>query len=145
MLVMWLVAIALVIVTTQVHYEAMRGISFVMAKWRPRVRTHLTPMMVAIIFAHLIEIIIFAGAFYVVAEEFGLGALEGAVDGALDGTYRDYLYHSAVSYTSLGLGDVFPTGQMRLLTGVEALTGLLMIAWSASFTYLEMTKTWNRG
>jgi hypothetical protein len=47
-----------------------------------------------------------------------------------------------VSYTSLGLGDVYPQGGVRLLTGVEALVGLLMIAWSASFTYLSMEKYW---
>jgi hypothetical protein len=141
MLVMWLAVVVLVIVTVQVHYEALRGISFVMARWHPRVRSHLIPMMIAIIFARLIEVAIFAVGFYVVAEGFG----EGALEGKLGGTYRDYLYHSAVSYTSLGLGDVFPTGHLRLLTGVEALTGLLMITWSASFTYLEMTKTWNRG
>jgi len=97
------------------------------------------PMMIAIVVAHLVEVAIFAIGFYVVAEGFGAGSLEGS----LTGNYRDYLYHSAVSYTSLGLGDVFPTGHLRLLTGVEALTGLLMITWSASFTYLEMTKSWN--
>jgi len=140
MLVMWLATIFLVILIAQIHYEALRGISFVMGKWRPRSRSHLTPMMIAIIFTHLIEIAVFAVGFYFVAEGVGHGTLEGE----LGGGYLDYLYHSAVSYTSLGLGDVFPTGHMRLLTGVEALTGLLMIAWSASFTYLEMDKTWNR-
>jgi hypothetical protein len=140
MFVMWAAVIVLVAVTAQIHYEALRGISFVMGKWRPRARSHMPPMMIAIIFAHLFEVAVFALGFYVVAEGIGDGALEGK----LGGTYRDYLYHSAVSYTSLGLGDVFPTGHLRLLTGVEALTGLLMIAWSASFTYLEMDKSWNR-
>ena len=31
---------------------------------------------------------------------------------------------------------------MRLLAGVEGLLGLLMIGWSASFTYLMMEKLW---
>jgi hypothetical protein len=31
---------------------------------------------------------------------------------------------------------------VRLIAGVEALTGLLMIAWSASFTYVAMEKFW---
>ena len=47
-----------------------------------------------------------------------------------------------VSYTSLGLGDVWPTGVLRLITGLEALNGLILIAWSASFTYLSMEKFW---
>jgi hypothetical protein len=33
---------------------------------------------------------------------------------------------------------------VRLLTGIEALTGLIMIGWSASFTYLFMNKHWER-
>jgi hypothetical protein len=32
---------------------------------------------------------------------------------------------------------------MRLITGIEALNGLLLIGWSASFTYLAMQKFWN--
>ena len=53
-----------------------------------------------------------------------------------------YFYFSIVSYTSLGLGDVFPTGHLRFITGVEALNGLLLIAWSGSFIYIAMGKLW---
>jgi hypothetical protein len=28
------------------------------------------------------------------------------------------------------------------MTGLEALTGLVMITWSASFTFLEMQRDW---
>ena len=31
---------------------------------------------------------------------------------------------------------------MRLLTGIEALNGLVLIGWSASFTYLAMEEFW---
>jgi hypothetical protein len=31
---------------------------------------------------------------------------------------------------------------MRLVSGVEALNGLLLIGWSASFTYLAMERYW---
>ncbi|MDB5947629.1 MAG: two pore domain potassium channel family protein, partial [Ramlibacter sp.] len=53
-----------------------------------------------------------------------------------------FLYFSIETYTSLGFGDVFPLGQIRMLAGMEALTGLLMISWTASFTYLEMSRFW---
>ena len=56
--------------------------------------------------------------------------------------FSEYVYFSAVSYTSLGLGDIYPTGGLRLVTGAEALLGLLMIAWSASFAYLLMVELW---
>jgi hypothetical protein len=34
---------------------------------------------------------------------------------------------------------------MRYLTGIEALTGLVLVAWSASFLYLEMQQNWTNG
>ena len=52
------------------------------------------------------------------------------------------MYFSAVTYTTLGMGDMFPIANVRLIAGVEALTGLMMIGWSASFTYLAMEKFW---
>ena len=66
----------------------------------------------------------------------------GSFGGAHDGTFVDNIYFSVVSYTSLGFGDVFPVDNVRLISGVEALVGLLMIGWSASFTYLAMEKFW---
>jgi hypothetical protein len=49
---------------------------------------------------------------------------------------------SAVTYTSLGLGDYYPTRNLWLIAGVEALNGLVLIGWSASFTYLAMETYW---
>lgn len=53
-----------------------------------------------------------------------------------------FLYFSGETYTTLGLGDIYPTGSLRLVTGIEALTGLLMRSWTGSFTYLEMRRYW---
>ena len=39
---------------------------------------------------------------------------------------------------SLGYGDIAPLGLVRLLVGIESLIGLGLIAWSSSFTYLEI-------
>ena len=46
------------------------------------------------------------------------------------------------AFTTLGLGDVRPTGAMRILTGAEALLGLSLITWSASFAFLRMQRDW---
>ena len=56
--------------------------------------------------------------------------------------FVDYLYFSTATYTSLGYGDIYPLGGLRLMAGIETITGLMMIAWSASFTYLTMEKFW---
>ena len=54
------------------------------------------------------------------------------------------IYFSFSTYTSLGYGDIVPVGDARILAGVEAITGLVLIAWTASFTYLEMSMHWMR-
>ncbi|MEO5607197.1 MAG: ion channel, partial [Polaromonas sp.] len=49
---------------------------------------------------------------------------------------------SAETYSSLGFGDLIPTGPIRMLAGIEALNGLLLIGWSASFVYIAMERFW---
>jgi hypothetical protein len=39
---------------------------------------------------------------------------------------------------------VTPVGPIRLLAGLEALNGLLLIGWSASYTYIAMERFWER-
>lgn len=34
-------------------------------------------------------------------------------------------------------------GPARLLSGFEAMLGLVLIAWTASFTYFEMERNWS--
>ena len=39
----------------------------------------------------------------------------------------DLLYFASVNYTTLGYGDILPHGDLRLLAGLEALNGMLLI------------------
>lgn len=102
----------------------------------PRLRVLLS-VLVALV-AHTVEIWIFALGYYVLIHSNHFGELLGDLDHNL----YDYVYYSFVTYTSLGFGDVLPTEQLRFLTGLEAPTGLLLIAWTASFLYMEMQKYW---
>jgi uncharacterized membrane protein len=43
------------------------------------------------------------------------------------------LYFSAVTYTTTGYGDIVLKDDWRILSGVEALTGILMCGWSTGF------------
>ena len=61
---------------------------------------------------------------------------------AIVGGWIDAVYLSTVTYTTVGYGDLIPQGPLRLLLGVEALSGFLLVTWSASFTYLEMQRNW---
>lgn len=89
---------------------------------------------------HLIETVLYAVG-YLMIEEIGLGDLSGSI-GAGPTWLADHLYFSIASYTTLGIGDVMPEGAMRLIAGIESLNGLVLVAWSASFTYLMMERVW---
>jgi hypothetical protein len=55
-------------------------------------------------------------------------------------TAVDATCYVVVSVATLGFGDLAPVGNIRLLTGMESLTGFVLIGWSVSFTYLEMDR-----
>lgn len=133
-----LVSTFLVFATVLIHYETLRGLS----NWLPRLRIaprqRILVVICAVFLAHTAEVWLHALAFYFSAGSMGIGTFGGQFTHG----FHDCLYFSTVTYTSLGLGDIYPLGGLRLVSGVEALTGLLMIGWSASFTYLTMEKFW---
>ena len=89
---------------------------------------------------HVAEIWVFGIAAWGVLQHPHAGSVTGApVPGLLDAVYL-----SAVTYTTVGFGDLAPVGPIRFLSGTTALTGFVLIAWSASFTYLEMERFWRR-
>ena len=75
---------------------------------------------------------------YKVSIESGFGTLEGYFEGSI----ADHLYFSFTAFTTVGFGDIAPTGPLRLLAGMEAFTGFVPITWTASYLYLEMTRLW---
>ena len=139
MLVAMAVTTLLVLMTIAIHYEALRLTSALAPKLSflsPRPR--LIFVVTAIFAAHTLEVWLWAFGYYV-----GLHWLDmGGFGGEPISTLREMVYFSVVSYTTLGIGDIYPLEGLRLLTGVESLAGLLMITWSASFTYLTMEKYW---
>ncbi|MCP5150076.1 MAG: two pore domain potassium channel family protein [Ectothiorhodospiraceae bacterium] len=132
-------AAVLVLLTVLLHYEALRLVSLLLPKLTIPVRARIIVVVVGAFCAHTAEVWLYAIAYALLAGRFGIGT----IGGTFGGHFEDYLYFSAVTYTSLGLGDVYPLGGLRLLAGVEALNGLVLIAWSASFTYLAMERLWN--
>lgn len=124
-----------------IHYEILHGLHRQLLKISKRSHHYkLSTILVGISIAHFLEIIVYAIGFYA-SSQFGLGGLEGAVGAAAN--FEDYLYFSVVSYSTLGIGEIYPVGHLRLLTGVEAVVGLMLIAWSATFFYAHMEKRWN--
>jgi len=133
-----LVALLLVSATSLFHFFVLRWLSGGMARIPMRAEARIFVIVVATLAAHVGEIALYAAAYWGSAGVLQLGRFGGlAVERALD-----YLYFSAATYTSLGLGDIVPGGHLRFIAGIEALNGLLLIAWSGSFIYLAMGRLW---
>jgi len=131
-------SLLLIALTTLIHYEVLRSLHVGLPRLRIPIRTKLLVVIFAAFVAHVAEIALYAVTLFVLTHYPG----EGSLAGGKAITFIDCLYFSAETYTSLGMGDIAPRGPVRLLAGVEALNGLLLIAWSASFTYLSMEKFW---
>ncbi|HQV21659.1 MAG: two pore domain potassium channel family protein [Moraxellaceae bacterium] len=134
-----LITAALVFLTVLIHYEVLRLISGIIPKLKIQPRLRILVVIYGAFFAHTLEVWLFAASYYLLNTHLMLGSFHGLTPAA---HLYDFVYFSAVVYTSLGFGDILPKGHIRLIVGVEGLTGLLMIGWTASFTYLMMEKLW---
>lgn len=132
------IVIILVLCTVLIHLLALKTIYTYLNRNNSHPIIQIGMAVYTLMIAHFIEVVIFATGFYITVEY----AAIGNVKGEFSGDFREYIYFSLTSYTSLGIGDVYPYGPVRLITGIEALTGLLMIGWSASITYLCMHNAW---
>ena len=97
-------------------------------------RARVITTMIGLLAAHVAEIWLYAGAYFVLTGFPEFGAIQSETDGQ---TLLDLVYYSAMVYTTVGFGDMIPSGGIRLITATEALVGLSLIAWSASFTYFQ--------
>ncbi len=125
-------------VAVLVHYEALYRLSKLMPNLVMPHRYRVLAAVFGTLCAHVIEVWLFGFGYYFVIESLSLGTLMGNFDRSL----MDCIYFSFTTYTSLGFGDIHPQGSIRFLAGLEALTGLVLISWTASFLFIEMQKFW---
>jgi hypothetical protein len=121
-----------------IHYEGLAFTSRRLAVHRGHLRIKVLYAISLVIALHVLEIWIFALAVWVLL----LWPQCGSIAGAETPDFLDCVYLSAMTFTTVGFGDVAPRGAIRFLAGTEALTGFVLIGWSASFTYLEMERFW---
>ena len=129
-------SVVLVVLCIVIHYEALNLLKG-MSKRFPRHRTSLIVVMLGLFLAHVVEIWVYAAGYYLADQWLALGTLSQA-----SGNWFDYAYYSAMVYTTVGFGDIVPEGALRMMTMSEALSGLSLITWSASFAFLEMRRLW---
>ncbi len=75
-------------------------------------------------FLHLTQTLIWASAYRILPEtstEFS--------------NFLEAWYFSIVTFTTLGYGDIILHGKWRLLSGIEAINGIMLIGWSTAMMY----------
>jgi hypothetical protein len=132
-------AVLLIVGTSIIHGAGTLAISWALFRSRMFAARHfgpahnaslLTLLILALVAVHLAEIICWASFF------------------SFKGCFADFdtsLYFSMATYTTLGYGDVVLRGkEWRLLGGLEALTGSLMLCWSTVLLVHVVTKMYRQ-
>lgn len=139
MIKLFLINSLLVAAAVLVHYEMLYRLTRLIPRLsflKPRLR-----ILVAVfgaLMAHVMEVWLFAFAYFYMIQDKAFGELRGSFTGSL----MDCSYFSFTTYTSLGFGDIEPIGDVRFLAGLESLAGLVLISWTASFMFIEMQRLW---
>ncbi|MGB7757705.1 MAG: potassium channel family protein [Salinisphaera sp.] len=137
-----IIAINIIVVglAVGIHYEFLYRMTALLPRLPVRHRFRIVLGVFGALTAHAVEVWIFATAYYGMLHWAHIGYFSGR----FDGTLLDCAYFSFTTYTTLGFGDIEPMAGVRYLTGIESLTGFLLITWSASFLFLEMQRYWTR-
>jgi hypothetical protein len=132
-----LLAVVIVVICVTMHYESLRILGKTLGVHVHR-RIGVLLVMIGLLIAHGLEIWVFALGYMFADWMPDMGSI-GHIENP---DVIDFMYLSSMVYATVGFGDIVPLGAMRMLSAAEALTGLAMITWSASFTFLAMQKFW---
>jgi voltage-gated potassium channel Kch len=130
-----LLGLAAVIATILVHAL---GTAWWLQRLRARNRVELRRVLsvlvktsLVLISLHVTEVFVWSLVFRLLPRG-GLTSLEEA------------MYLSFTTFTTLGYGDVTLQGPSRMLTGIEALNGVLLIGWSTALSFAVIRRVWER-
>ena len=136
-------AVLAVVAVVTLNFEGMRRLGQRYNRHRreqggPVGRRHLLRLIFWLIVLHSLSMMVFGVGYWALLHV----PEAGSIDGAHHATVFDAFYLSAMTYSTVGFGDLTPKGPIRWLAGAEALMGLMMVAWSASFAFMEMSRHW---
>jgi hypothetical protein len=135
------VAFAVTALVVVIHYE---GVHWLARRYSRRAPKRDRGAMLQIIFAllglHIVEIWCYGLAYW------GLIQCPGPDSCMATGadTVFDAIYLSAITFSTVGFGDLAPVGADPAGIRDGVLDRMLLITWSAPFTYLEMSRLWRR-
>lgn len=79
---------------------------------------------------HVIQIVLWALTYRALVPPAELATLETAI------------YFSFVTFTTLGYGDITLSEGWRLLSGIEAMNGILLVGWSTAVLFAVVQRMW---
>lgn len=97
------------------------------SRWSPTVILGSTATVLLLL--HILEVAVWALAYLALVDS--IRDLEQAT------------YFSTVTFSSLGYGDIVIQGPWRLLSAIEAMTGLLIFGWSTALLFAVVQRIWN--
>jgi hypothetical protein len=121
------VATLMVAITTLTHFFGLLLLTRLMSGAHTRLRPHeaawrQASMILLVVFGifalHTVQVWCYA-VLYRLLDEFA--------------TFEQALYFSTVSFSTLGFGDLTLSVNWRVLGAIEAVNGLVLIAWSTAF------------
>ena len=86
--------------------------------------------VIVLLALHTLEIVVWAQAFL------ALGPVNELA------TFEEAVYFSFVTFTTLGYGDITLSETWRLLSGIEALNGIMLVGWSTAMLFAVVQRSW---
>lgn len=83
--------------------------------------------VIGFVIAHLIEILIWASAYWLTGE------LQD---------FEEATYFSAITFATIGYGDVTLSGKWRLASAMEGVNGILLFGWTTAFLFKVSAMLW---
>jgi hypothetical protein len=115
--------------TTWVRHLARQNVESMIWKNGQAIAILIKTVLVVFIL-HIIEIMVWAVAYQVLLPLHELGSFEEAV------------YFSFVTFTTLGYGDITLSEGWRILSGIEALNGILLVGWTTALIFAVVRFIW---
>lgn len=133
MIIAILLSAVLVAACTSIHFRTLLWISNRIERRDLMTVPSLWLTLSGITIAHVIEAAIYAVGFYFSVGALGVGGLHQQQDAGTVLDWMDHFYFSLVNFTTLGRGDLSPTGHLRFIAGIEAFHGFLLLTASGTF------------
>jgi hypothetical protein len=57
-------------------------------------------------------------------------------------SFEEATYFSFVTFTTLGYGDITLAEAWRIMSGIEALNGIILVGWSTAMLFALVQQTW---